>query len=168
MAPPGFENTSLFERAQISSVISADDAPGFFEKYGVFYQANAEIGRVAITLGNKAVSRDDINLFKPIFMQDLRLQSILAPFIEGKPAFCFTLGSDAGNFYALATVEDPHPRAVIYIWTPEAQLEFAHGSHIGSVKGVPASNGLMHIPYINLSKTRKLQDVSISLEEGGM
>lgn len=71
MAPPSFDDVSLFEETQVSPIVSAGDAPDFFEKYGVFYQANAEIGKVAVALGSKALSGDDINPFKPILMKDL-------------------------------------------------------------------------------------------------
>ncbi|KAG8424402.1 hypothetical protein J3458_022429 [Metarhizium acridum] len=97
----------------------------------------------------------------------MRLQSILAPYLKHAPSFCFTLGSDKGNFYALTTIEDPHPKVIVYVWLPGTQLEFSHGSHVGIARGVPASNGLTHIPYSNLSKTRNLRDVSIKFHQGG-
>ncbi|KAG8428670.1 hypothetical protein J3459_002534 [Metarhizium acridum] len=167
MASPGFDDISIFDKTQVSSAISVDDAPSFFERYGVFYQASSEIGQLASSLAGKALSIDGIYDLKPIIEKDARLQSILAPYLKHAPSFCFTLGSDKGNFYALTTIEDPHPKVIVYVWLPGTQLEFSHGSHVGTVRGVPASNGLTHIPYSNLSKTRNLRDVSIKFHQGG-
>jgi hypothetical protein len=40
-------DVSPFEESQISSIVTADDAPTFFKEHGVFYKADAEIGRQA-------------------------------------------------------------------------------------------------------------------------
>jgi len=70
MAPPGFDDVSIFDEVEVSSTVSANDAPEFFERYGVFYQASAEVGRSASSLAQRAVSNDDLNNLKPIFRKD--------------------------------------------------------------------------------------------------
>ena len=70
MALPGFDDTSLFENTQISPTVSAEAAPSFFEKYGVFYQANAEIGELATNLVTNKVSEKDISSFEPLLEKD--------------------------------------------------------------------------------------------------
>lgn len=70
MAPPGFDDVSIFDEAEVSSTISANDAPSFFEKYGVFYQADAEVGRSASLLAGRALSNDGLNDLKPLLQKD--------------------------------------------------------------------------------------------------
>ncbi|RYO77697.1 hypothetical protein DL764_010188 [Monosporascus ibericus] len=62
----------LFEEDQVSSSVSAVDAPNFLKEYGVFYQANAEIGKIVTQLGDEGVSWDPSGLrrFLPILQSD--------------------------------------------------------------------------------------------------
>jgi hypothetical protein len=97
------------------------------------------------------------------------LNAILQPFIKRDPVLAFTLGPDEGSFYSLSKDEVEDGRfIVLYMWRPNANLEFSHGSHIGPTKGVTASNGLVHRPYKHLAETKGCQDVKINLEKGGM
>jgi hypothetical protein len=56
---------SPFEESQISSKVNADDAPDFFKEHGVFYMADAEIGRQARAL------RYNQKMLKELLMKDL-------------------------------------------------------------------------------------------------
>jgi hypothetical protein len=47
--------TSLLEEACISPTVTAEDAQRFFERHGIFYAPDAEIGRLVATLGSEAV-----------------------------------------------------------------------------------------------------------------
>lgn len=47
--------TSLFEETHISPTVTAEDAQIFFERHGIFYAPDAEIGRLVATLGSEAV-----------------------------------------------------------------------------------------------------------------
>jgi hypothetical protein len=47
MAPPGFDDVSLFPEAQIAASVTSDQAKDFFGTYGIFYQERAEVGELA-------------------------------------------------------------------------------------------------------------------------
>ena len=59
-------DVSLFEESQISSTVTADDAPTFFKEHGVFYKADAEIGRQARVLGRDSDMRTHMLMKDPV------------------------------------------------------------------------------------------------------
>jgi hypothetical protein len=97
-----------------------------------------------------------------------RLSSVLEPFLARTPSFCFPIGPDPGNFYSLTIDANQDHRATIYMWRPGSKIEFSHGSHTGPANGLTSSNGRIHRPYVNLSETRKLKDVPVNIETGGV
>ncbi|KAG7134448.1 hypothetical protein HYQ45_007591 [Verticillium longisporum] len=114
--------SDIFEETQVSAAVTPEDAIAVFRENGIFYQANADIGRLAAQLRKDPDA--GLDAFTPVLAKDPRLYRILAPYRE---AFSFPLGSDPGVFYALTTAE-------------------------GELIGVPASNGLFQIPYAYLRK----------------
>lgn len=168
MAAPDFDDVSLFEETRISSLVTVDSALEFFQTYGIFYQADAEIGQIAAKLKGEKYSVHHINQFKPAIKKDPRLSSVLEPFLARTPSFCFPIGPDPGNFYSLTIDANQDHRATIYMWRPGSKIEFSHGSHTGPANGLTSSNGRIHRPYVNLSETRKLKDVPVNIEIGGV
>ena len=71
---PGEANDSLitttdvspFEESQIASIVTADDAPAFFKEHGVFYKADAEIGRQARALEHNKDMRKELLMKDPV------------------------------------------------------------------------------------------------------
>lgn len=65
------DSDPLFED-QVSSSVSAVDAPNFLKEYGVFYQANAEVGRLVAQLDDEGISWEPSALrrFLPILQKD--------------------------------------------------------------------------------------------------
>ena len=59
-------DVSLFEESQISSTVTADDAPTFFTEHGVFYKADAEMGRYAKVLGRNSDMRKQMLMKDPV------------------------------------------------------------------------------------------------------
>jgi hypothetical protein len=57
-------DVSPFEESQISSRVTADDSMKFFQEYGVFYKADAEIARQAKSL------RHNNTILKEVLMKD--------------------------------------------------------------------------------------------------
>ncbi|KAJ5117685.1 hypothetical protein N7448_011317 [Penicillium atrosanguineum] len=143
--------TSLLEETHISPTVTVEDAQRFFEQHGIFYAPDAEVGRLVATLGSEAVHRK-------------RLQTIIGPFAD---SFCFTLGPDPTKFYASTISKNPDHRVIVYMWGKGGHCEFSEGSHLGELKGVPASNGLVQVPYAWLKK-RELPDRTVKFENGGM
>ncbi|KAJ5469734.1 hypothetical protein N7539_007687 [Penicillium diatomitis] len=162
MTSPASLLSSPFEETCISPAVTVGEAQGFFEKHGIFYAPDAEIGSLVAKLGSEAV-HGKIRMERfPI--RDTRLRAIIEQFT---PSFCFTLGPDPCSFYASTITENPNHRAVVYMWGRRTQCEFSERSHVGELKGTLASNGLVQVPYSWLKK-RNLQDKSIKLEDGGM
>jgi hypothetical protein len=89
---------------------------------------------------------------------------IIEPFAE---SFCFTLGPDPKSFYASTITDNQDHRVIVYMWGKGTHCEFSEGSHVGELKGAPASNGLVQVPYSWLKK-RNLPDRTIKFEDGGM
>ncbi|KAK5805915.1 hypothetical protein VI817_000173 [Penicillium citrinum] len=153
---------SFLEEARISSTVTTEDAHKFFEEHGVFYAPDPEIGRLVATLGSEAVHGKVRMERFPI--RDSRLRAIMGPFAE---SFCFTLGPDPKSFYASTITDNADHRIIVYMWGAGSHCEFSDGSHIGELKGAPASNGLVQVPYSWLKK-RNLPDRTVKFEDGGM
>ncbi|CRK44628.1 hypothetical protein BN1723_006221 [Verticillium longisporum] len=154
--------SDIFEETQVSAAVTPEDAIAVFRENGIFYQANADIGRLAAQLRKDPDA--GLDAFTPVLAKDPRLYRILAPYRE---AFSFPLGSDPGVFYALTTAEGQDGRILVFMWEPKTELEFSHRSPAGELIGVPASNGLFQIPYAYLRK-RCLEDKKIKWDEGGV
>jgi hypothetical protein len=65
MASSSSSDDSLFEKTHISSTVSADDATSFFLEHGIFYRADADIGKLVAKLGSKALHQNGIYDFMP-------------------------------------------------------------------------------------------------------
>lgn len=68
MASSDSPDTLVFEESEISSAITEDEVLQFFQKHGIFYESDAEIGRLAGTLGKGLGYRPDIARFKEVYM----------------------------------------------------------------------------------------------------
>ena len=172
-------NVSLFEESQISPTVNADDAPTFFKEHGIFYKADAEIGRQARALGCNSDMRKQMLMKDPVSVSEqvlillltslLRLARILEPFINNPPVPIF-LGPDQGNFFAFTNKGNQDHRLIIYFWPAETTFDFFDESHRGFNKGVPASNGYVQIPYSWLKDKdkRNLREFRGVLKDGGV
>jgi hypothetical protein len=70
MASSDSPDTSVFEETQISPAITEDEVLQFFQDHGIFYESDAEIGRLAVTLGDEGLGRrPDIARFKEVYMR---------------------------------------------------------------------------------------------------
>ena len=67
----------------------------------------------------------------------------------------------------MTITESPDHRIFVYMWGKGAHCEFSEGSHVDVLKGLPAANGLIQVPYAWLKK-RNLPDKTIKFEDGGM
>jgi hypothetical protein len=178
-SPTATTHISPFEESQISSTVTADDAVTFFKEHGIFYKADAEIGRRARELGSnnallkEMLMRDSVSMVERVLgsllTSLLRFASILEPFINGASAKIW-LGADQGNFFALALHDNHDHRLVVYIWPGETTFDFFDGSHKGLNKGVPAANGRFQIPYSWLKDEdkRNLTEFRGVMKEGGV
>lgn len=66
-------SSALFQPSQISSSVSADDALQFLEDQGVFYQEDAEIGKLVddlFTAGRQRSEDVRLHYFRPRLEQD--------------------------------------------------------------------------------------------------
>ncbi|KAG7122056.1 hypothetical protein HYQ44_002954 [Verticillium longisporum] len=110
--------SDIFEETQVSAAVTPEDAIAVFRENGIFYQANADIGRLAAQLRKDPDA--GLDAFTPVLAKDPRLYRILAPYRE---AFSFPLGSDPGVFYALTTAEGQDGRILVFMWEPKTELE---------------------------------------------
>lgn len=60
----------IFERENVSSKISADEAPKIFQKYGIFYQPDAALARIAKNLGASIGDREGFDQLKNAIFHD--------------------------------------------------------------------------------------------------
>lgn len=184
------DDTSPLREDRVSSQVSAHDAPAFFEKYGIFYESNAAVGKRVDELQFQAVpkaeqlvpffSEDKVsipltNLGEDIKLIEQRLHNVLQKYRVDPSSICFVLGESPGNFYAWSTSQNQG--VIVWSWGSNTEVEFSIGSHrkpdmdeasIPASISAPASNGLEHIPYKYLSKSRHLKDQSIKMTEGGV
>lgn|SRR5688572_29694791 len=58
-----WRDVSLFEETKISAMVTADDAPQFFQQHGVFYQAVPGMEETKKRLGNAAQSITGLDMF---------------------------------------------------------------------------------------------------------
>jgi hypothetical protein len=102
-------------------------------------------------------------------MKDSRFARILEPFINNPPV-PILLGPDPGSFFAFTNNPNQDHRLIVYIWPGETVLDFFDKSHKGLNKGVPASNGLVQIPYSWLKDEdkRNLEEFRVVIKEGGV
>ncbi|KAI1370061.1 hypothetical protein F4677DRAFT_451772 [Hypoxylon crocopeplum] len=162
MASSSISGYSLLEESQISLEITTEDAPEFVQTNGVFYQANAEIGGLVAALHGKALKLEHYDMFKSKF--DQRIAKILENYV---PTFTFLLGPHEGAFYASTTAKEEGTRLSVYMWGENTVLEFSFSSHLGEYKGLTGLNGLIAIPYTQLTK-RGFQDFRVNMKEGGV
>lgn len=71
---------SPFEESQISSTVTADNAPTFFREHGIFYKADADIGRQAKALLYDKEMRKALLMKDPASMTGRDLRVIVNPF----------------------------------------------------------------------------------------
>lgn len=157
-----WRDVSLFEETQISANVTADDAPRFFQQHGVFYQAVPGMEEIKKRLGNAAQSITGLDMFK---ITDARLLKILEPYT---PTLWFVFGPTQGSFQSFTVAEETENEAIIYIWGKDTTFEFSYGSHVGELKGVSTSYKLFHVPFVYLREKKKLQEVSVHMEQGGV
>ncbi|KAF5023368.1 hypothetical protein F66182_4571 [Fusarium sp. NRRL 66182] len=162
------ENNILFEPTCISPDVTKDNALSFYREHGIYYQESSAIGNLAESLGSKALGRDGVTEFMELVAKDARAQNIVKPFLGGGLRFCFSLGADPGKFYASTMEPNQDHMVVVYMWHAGTHLEFSHKSQIGVSKGVGSSNGLVHIPYSFLRNVKKLEDLPVKMEAGGL
>ena len=108
MTLPSFSDVSVFEETCISSSITVEDAPAFFDQHGIFYHADAAIGRKATELGAHGLEETDS-------LQEFEIKdqvSVMASY----SSMVLTLYSDSrrslsstshNSHTALLVVEDP-------------------------------------------------------------
>ncbi|KND86179.1 hypothetical protein TOPH_09193 [Tolypocladium ophioglossoides CBS 100239] len=173
MALPTSSPDVLFEEDKVSFSVSAVDSRKFLQEHGIFYQANAEIGKLVAKLDSQGLAwkSDVLSRYMPILLEDPRLREILEHFDTERPSLCFYLDSDNPKHYFASTIEENEAqdhRAVIYMWSAQSHLEFFVGSHKLPSKGVKAANGLFEVPYPFLTVTKKLKESGARLGEGGV
>jgi len=163
----------LFERDKVSSSVTTAESLRFFQKHGIFYQANAAIGKLVAELDSQGLAwrPEVLSMYLPILVEDLRLREILQHFDTEHPPLCFFLDSDNPKHYFASTIEgneSQNHRAVIYVWSADTRLEIFVGSHELPSKGVRAANGLWEVPYPFLTVTKGLRESVVHWEEGGI
>jgi hypothetical protein len=94
-----------------------------------------------------------------------RLLKILEPYT---PTLWFVFGPTQGSFQSFTIAEKIESEAIVYIWGKDTTFEFSYGSHVGELKGVPTSYKLFHVPFVYLREKKKLQEVSVHMEHGGV
>jgi hypothetical protein len=164
---------TLFEENKISPAVLAADSLRFFQDHGVFYQANAAIGKLVEELDSQGLAwkSNILSRYLPILIKDPRLREILDHFDTEHPSLCFYLDSDNPKHYFASTIEENEAqdhRAVIYMWSTKSELEIFVGSHKLPSKGVKAANGLWEVPYPFLTITKGLKESKARWEEGGV
>ena len=179
----------LLEQDQISSSVSAAESLQFFKEYGIFYQANATIGKLVEELDSQGLAwkSDVLSRYLPIILEDMvcqlyhafksiaycyqRLRRILEHFDTEHPSLCFYLDSDNPRHYFASTIERNEAqdhRAIIYVWNAKTELEIFPSSHKLPSKGVKAANGLWEVPYPFLTVKKGLKESAVRWEEGGV
>ncbi|RBA11044.1 hypothetical protein FPRO05_14274 [Fusarium proliferatum] len=158
----------LYGKRQISSSVSAVDAPAFFKEHGVFYQENAEIGRVVAELDKEGVSWEpsEVKRFLPILENDLRIGQILKSFDTQRRPACWVLGSNYPKHHFASTIsedEDEDHRMAVYMCSTGSELEIFCRSHYLPSAGVPAE-----VPYPFLTVIKKLKETEVWMQEGGV
>lgn len=61
---------TLFHKTRISSTVTQESALDFYREHGIYYQEDAEIGELAATLGNKALSLEGMADFISLALKD--------------------------------------------------------------------------------------------------
>ncbi|KAI0187151.1 hypothetical protein F4808DRAFT_466440 [Astrocystis sublimbata] len=163
----------LFEEDRISSSVPAAESLRFFQEHGIFYQANAAVGKLVAEFDSQGLAwkPEVLRMYMPIIVKDPRLREILEHFDTEHPSLCFYLDSDNPKHYFASTIEENEPqdhRALIYVWSAKSRLEIFVGSHKLPSKGVKAANGLWEVPYPFLTITKGLKESEACLEEGGV
>jgi hypothetical protein len=163
----------LLEEAQVSSSVSAVDAPNFLKKYGVFYQANPEIGRIVAQLGNEGVSWEPSGLrrFLPILQNDPRVRQILESFDTQCRPLCWVLGSNYPKHYFASTTledEDQDHKIALYMCSAGSELEIFGRSQYLPSAGVKGANGMYEVPYVFLTVIKNLKETKVRMKEGGV
>lgn len=170
---PNFD-VSLFERTQISSAVTVDDAAAFFREHGIFYCADANIAKEAEKSGIQTLR--DPKYLKEFRLRDPRLTRILETY---EPSYTYVLGPHRGAFYSCSVKpnEDHANQATVFMWTKPTQLEFFPESHTGPLRGVSASNGLYQIPYSwcrtkpwikDEAEKERLKEILVEMDGGGV
>ncbi|KAK6843391.1 hypothetical protein PG987_004251 [Apiospora arundinis] len=163
--------TDIFEKDKVSSKISADEAPKIFQKYGIFYQPDAALARIAKNLGASIGDREGFDQLKNAIFHDQRLKSILEPYSNYLLPTCFPLGADRTYYYAFRTTSqtpdpDPEDFVLLYVWHGKTEINLAVGSQTGLFHGVRAANGLYLVPYPQIQGY--YDEVHVAMEEGGV
>ncbi len=72
MASSTSVSDALFDEDKISSSVSAVDSLRFFQEHGIFYQANAEIGKLVAELDSQGLAwrLDILSRYLPILFED--------------------------------------------------------------------------------------------------
>jgi len=166
------DNTLLFEEDQVSSSVSAVNAPSFLKEHGVFYQANPEIGRLVAQLDKEgAWEPSNFSRFVPILQNDPRVQKILESFdTECRPA-CWVLGSNYPKHYFASTIledEDQDHKIAVYVCSAGSELQIFDRSHYLPSAGVKGANGMYEVPYVFLTRNKKLKEIGVQMKEGGV
>ncbi|MCJ1252259.1 hypothetical protein MMC24_000063 [Lignoscripta atroalba] len=76
--------------------------------------------------------------------------------------------TDPNYIYAFMTGLNTEMKAiVVQLWSPQSSIVFYGGSHLLSIKGFNASNGLLEIPYAPL-KQAGCKSIEDEMEKGGL
>jgi hypothetical protein len=75
---------------------------------------------------------------------------------------------DPNYIYAFMTGLNSELKAiVVQLWSPQSSVVFYGGSHLLPIRGFPASNGLLDIPYAPL-KEGGCKSIEVEMERGGL
>lgn len=160
---------SIFETSHIASSITAEDALEFFDVHGLFYQENAEIGKLVDGLYKTNRVRSDetsLEYFKPTLCKDPRLRSILDAYpIASK--FRHAWGIVPSTYYSW---DNPSPKVddaiIIYMLGPRSQGKCCARSHKRTIKvDLPSDDGTYHLKDECLESYTK---VDFCMVDGGV
>ncbi|KAK1764013.1 hypothetical protein QBC33DRAFT_211434 [Phialemonium atrogriseum] len=156
----------LFEPTQISSSISADEAPHIITVHGFFYQANTKIGAQVDNLYKEGCQRSaNIEQFKPILQEDPRLGNIFEPY-SAKSLRAIPWGeTPKGDYYTWNPEVDSG--LVFYMVGPGSRFEICDSSHnlkLGRQKRI-TDIGLCQTPGDLLQSHERIQ---VEMKEGGV
>lgn len=154
-----------FDKSQISSTVSVEEANNFFSQNGIFYCADAAIAKQATKIGF-AAHMEQPNILKELQINDPRLERILQSY---QPSFTYIFGGRKGPYFAssIQQMSDHAALAYVYIFTNPTTLHIFPESHKQPLIGTKAANGLYQIPYPYLTSLG-LEPSHVEMEEGGI
>jgi hypothetical protein len=117
-------------------------------------------------IGRHAVSWQCLFMIK--FLTGVKAcNEILEPFLQQpNPKRCHTFGPEPGQIFCFWPQPQQSRRLVVAMWSSGTEIELYHGSHLGALATVPASNGLFEASPQAVKVGHEA--VSIRMESGGM